>query len=63
MTCGQCGAALSYNELGLNKKFNANAQAPLCACCLAKKLGVTVARLNEKIEEALAAGCKLFVRL
>ncbi len=63
MNCGTCGAVLTYNELGLNKKFNANAAAPLCKGCLARKLGVTQARLEEKIEEFLAAGCKLFVRL
>ncbi len=62
MNCAQCGGRLSFNELGLNKKFNANGSACLCKRCLAEKLGVTCCRLDEKIEEFLESGCKLFVR-
>ncbi len=62
MRCGKCGRGLTFNELGLNRKFNANDSRSLCKECLAEKLGVTVARLDEKIEEFLGSGCKLFVR-
>lgn len=61
MNCGKCGRPLSYNETGLNRKFNANA-APLCLTCLAEKLEVPAARLREKIGEYLAAGCMMFVK-
>ncbi len=62
MTCARCGKQLSYNEIGLNKKFNANAKQPLCIDCLGEKLGVEKRRLEEKIEEFLRAGCLLFVK-
>ncbi len=60
MTCSACEKELSFNEIGLNKKFNGNS-APLCMRCLAEKLGVTTARLEEKIAEYRAAGCTMFV--
>ena len=60
MTCAKCQKTLSFNECGLHKKFNANA-VPLCIHCLSEALGVPEARLEEKIREYLAAGCKLFV--
>ncbi len=61
MKCARCSAGLSYNELGLNKKYNP-AGGALCLGCLAAKLGVSEARLREKIEEFLRAGCLLFVK-
>ena len=60
MTCARCQKSLSYNELGLNKKYN-GASNELCIDCLADKLGVTSARLREKIAEFLSVGCQLFV--
>ena len=60
MTCA-CGKELTYNELGLNKKFSAGGTA-LCIGCLAKRLDVSEERLQEKIEEFLRVGCKLFVK-
>lgn len=60
MTCKHCEKPLSFNECGLNKKFNANSD-PLCIDCLAEKLSVSRQRLEEKIEEYLAAGCLFFV--
>lgn len=61
MNCARCGRPLSYNEIGLNKKFNANSAA-LCVGCLSEKLDVSEARLREKIAEFLAAGCLMFVK-
>lgn len=59
MTCAVCGKALTFNELGLNAKFNANA-GRLCLDCLARKCGVPRERLLEKIEEFRRAGCVMF---
>ncbi len=61
MTCAKCEKPLSFNELGLNRKLNANA-ARLCMRCMAEKLGVSELRLREKIGEYLAAGCMYFVK-
>ena len=61
MICGRCDKELSYNEIGLNKKFNGNGDR-LCIHCLAVKLDVSESRLNEKVEEFLRAGCLLFVK-
>ncbi len=59
MTCAHCGKPLSYNELGLNKKYNGGNEK-LCLGCLAEKIGVSPERLKEKIAEHLRAGCLLF---
>lgn len=61
MTCAVCGKPLSFNETGLNRKFNANAEK-LCMDCLSRKLEVPADRLREKIEEYLRAGCMYFVK-
>ncbi len=58
MTCIKCNRPLSFNETGLNKKYNTG--EPLCIFCLAEKLGVTPERLREKIAEFRRAGCLLF---
>ena len=55
-----CGKPLTYNEMGLSKKFLADGEA-LCLQCLSVRLNVSEKRLKEKIEEFLRAGCKLFV--
>ncbi len=59
MTCA-CGKELSFNEMGLSKKFLAGGEK-LCLHCLSRRLDVSEERLKEKIEEFLRAGCKLFV--
>ncbi len=59
MTCERCGGALGDDALGLNRKYNPG-RGWLCKGCLAKKLGVTEQRLDEKIEEFRRAGCMLF---
>lgn len=60
MICACCGKPLTYNENGLNRKYNNGEVGELCMACLAVKLGVTTARLEEKIKEFLAVGCLLF---
>lgn len=59
MTCVRCGAALSPNETGLNRKFCVG-EGEYCLPCLAKKLHVPEERLKEKIRELAAAGCRWF---
>ena len=61
MTCVRCAASLTYDEGGLNRKFNAGEDA-LCIRCLAEKLGASEARLKEKAEEYRRAGCLYFSR-
>lgn len=61
MTCAQCGKPLSFNEMGLNRKLNANAEK-LCMACMAVRLNVGEERLREKIGEYLAAGCLYFAK-
>lgn len=61
MQCFQCGKALSYDEIGLTRKLiRRDAVQCLCIGCLSRKFGVSVSRLQEKIEEYRAAGCSLF---
>ncbi len=63
MTCKKCGAPVSYDEMGLNKKLvRRNAAEFLCLPCLAAKLDVSEARLREKTEEYRKAGCLLFAQ-
>ena len=59
MTCVRCGKPLTFNELGLNAKYNPQ-EEKFCLACLAQKLDVPPGRLREKIEEFLRAGCKMF---
>ena len=61
MNCVRCAASLTYDEGGLNRKFNAGAGA-LCIHCLAEKLNVSEERLKEKAEEYRKAGCLYFSR-
>lgn len=61
MTCVRCAAPLTFNESGLNRKFNAGAGA-LCIHCLAQKLNASEERLKEKMEEYRKAGCLYFSR-
>ena len=60
--CGNCGKALTFNEIGAYKKFvNRGSRSFLCKTCLAAKLGVTEELIDEKIEQFKAQGCTLFV--
>lgn len=61
MNCAHCGHGLTYDEYGLNRKFNSGKDL-LCISCLAKRLDVTEVRLKEKIEEFQRAGCLYFSR-
>ena len=52
MNCPLCGKSVSYDEIGLNKKLlRRDAAEFLCLRCLAEKLDVPGARLEEKIGE------------
>lgn len=63
MNCTKCGAAVSYDEAGLNKKLiRRDLTEFLCLKCLSEKLDVPVSRLQEKTEEYRAAGCLLFAQ-
>ena len=61
MNCVRCNALLTYDEGGLNRKFNAG-EGALCMHCLALKLHVSEKRLQEKIIEFQKAGCLYFSR-
>ena len=61
MKCDRCDRSLTYDECGLNRKFNASGNM-LCIACLAEELNVTQERLKEKIEEFRRAGCLHFSR-
>ena len=61
LNCIECGAELSKDEIALHKKLiNRGASEHLCINCLAKRLDVTVALLEEKIKQFRAEGCTLF---
>lgn len=61
MQCILCGASVSFDEAGLNKKLlGRDTKSFLCLTCLAKRFGVTQERLQEKIEEYRRMGCLLF---
>lgn len=61
MNCSHCNRELTYDECGLNRKFNTDGNL-LCIRCLAKRLDVTEERLREKMEEFRKAGCLYFSR-
>lgn len=59
--CIKCGKEITNNEMGLTKKLiNRSASEYMCIECMAEYFGVSVERLNEKIEEFKHAGCTLF---
>ncbi len=59
MSCARCGRGLTFNELGLNAKYNPQ-DKKLCIGCLAEWLDVPRVRLEEKIKEFLRIGCAMF---
>ena len=59
MNCECCNRPLTYDEHGLNRKFNAGGDL-LCIGCLATALDVKEERLREKMEELRKAGCMYF---
>ncbi len=60
--CMKCGKALTCNEIGAYRKFvNRGAAEFLCKECLAKRLGISTERIDQKIEEFKLQGCTLFV--
>jgi uncharacterized protein YlaI len=59
--CFKCGKEITNNEVGLTKKLiNRSATEYMCIECMANYFGVSVERLNEKVEEFISAGCTLF---
>jgi hypothetical protein len=59
--CRQCDAAVSKNDIGLNKKLiHPEVKEFFCLLCLAEFLDIAVDELKEKIEEFKAEGCPLF---
>lgn len=59
--CSVCGASLSKNEIGLNKKLiDATSSKSCCLECLSAYLDTTVEDLQEKIEDFRSEGCTLF---
>lgn len=58
----ECGKHLSYNEIGVHKRFiNRGSTSFLCFQCLSKKLDVSEELIQEKIEHFKQQGCTLFV--
>ena len=49
--CVKCGKTLTYNEIGAYRKFvNRGGKDFLCKECLAKRLGISPERIDQKIE-------------
>ncbi|MBQ7841319.1 MAG: hypothetical protein IJ390_12680 [Lachnospiraceae bacterium] len=60
--CMNCGAVLTFNDVGAHKKFiNRGATSFFCQKCLCEKLNIEHALLLKKIEFFKAQGCTLFV--
>ena len=49
--CVKCGKTLTYNEIGAYRKFvNRGGKDFLCKECLAKRLGISQERIDQKKE-------------
>lgn len=60
-TCIKCGGRLTADDIGLHRKLiNRGAREFMCIRCLAEKFKVSVACLEQKIEEYKEWGCTLF---
>lgn len=59
--CKNCGASLSNDEIGLNRKLlGRSVTSFLCIHCLAAQFHCTTALLEEKIRQFRRLGCALF---
>ncbi len=60
--CAICKRELAQNDIGAYKKFVSRGAKDsfLCRGCLAKKLDIPQAQLDEKIEYFKSQGCTLF---
>ena len=59
--CIQCTRELTPDDVGATKKLiNRGSTEFMCIPCLAKKFGVTVERIEEKVEYWRSMGCTLF---
>lgn len=62
MNCKECGRKLVNDEISVNRKMiNRNATSFLCKSCIADYFGVDEAKIDKKIEQFKAYGCRLFV--
>lgn len=60
--CMQCRKKLDFLDIGAFRKFiDRNSTRYLCRACLAKRLQLPEAVLNEKIEQFRKQGCTLFL--
>lgn len=60
--CYRCRKELTFNEIGAYKKFvNRGSTSFLCKHCLAQKLEVPEALIDQKIAYFKKQGCTLFV--
>ena len=60
-TCYKCGAEVSFNEIGLNKKLvNRGVERFLCFSCLGEEFKMTRQTLDKMIVRFRKAGCVLF---
>lgn len=62
--CNKCGVELHKDEKAIYKRLinrAAGEEELLCKACLADKLGVTEAVINEKIAHFREIGCTLFM--
>lgn len=60
-TCRRCGAPLSMDETGLNRKLiNRGVETFLCIRCLAAEFKTTEEALRAQADRFRAAGCSMF---
>lgn len=60
--CIECGNDLSFNDIGAYKKFiNRGSKEFMCRFCLAKKLGIRIDDIEQKIIQFIEQGCTLFI--
>ena len=61
MSCAECGAPLTRDEIGLTRKLISRA-ATRCFCktCLGRQFRLSRAQLDALAERFRAAGCSLF---
>lgn len=59
--CADCGRPLRRDEIGITKRLiSRGLQQFYCLPCLARRLGVSPAAIEQKIQEYREMGCVLF---
>lgn len=62
MTCRECGAPLTADDIGAYRKFwEREGDTVLCIPCLCGKLRCTEELLREKVRFLKENGCRLFL--